>query len=460
LIQLPPLYIEKMQRLLGDEAAAFLAIYAHSPQIALRINTLKIPVSEFQRISPFGLKPIPWCPDGFWLEPAPDQPGRHPFHAAGLYYMQDASALAVAQALQPEPGQRVLDLAAAPGGKCTHILNLLGKGGLLVANEIHPKRAWELAENLERWGARNAIITNETPERLADTFGSFFHRILLDAPCSGEGMFRKSEAARRDWSPALVQACAMRQESILTQAARMLVPGGRLVYSTCTFSPEENEQTVARFLSTHPEFSLEAVPGGRFYASGHAEWVDPPASRAPGIDLTARLWPHLGMGEGHFIAVMQRQPGGGGSQLAESHPPPLPETALRLYREFCELFANGELEQPGKLVLQGEQLYRLPPHTPRMHTLRLLRQGLWLGTYKTNRFEPSHSLALALSPHEAANTADLSVQQAERYLHGEVLEYSGPPGWVLLTLQGFPLGWGKRVGDVIKNAYPKGLRWM
>ena len=184
------------------------------------------------------------------------EPGKHPYHAAGLYYLQDPSAMAVAELLDPQPGERVLDLAAAPGGKATHIAAKMQGQGLLVANEIHPKRAWELAGNLERWGAINVAITNETPERLAERFEDFFDRVLVDAPCSGEGMLRKGEAARVEWAPELVHGCALRQTTILEQAARLVRPGGRLVYSTCTFNPEENEGTVARFLDTHPEFEL------------------------------------------------------------------------------------------------------------------------------------------------------------------------------------------------------------
>ena len=246
-----------MERLLGGEYPAFLASYAERPSVGLRVNTLKTTPEVFHQIAPFELAPVPWCAAGFTIVGDDIEAGKHPFHAAGLYYLQDPSAMAVAELLDPQPGERVLDLASAPGGKATHIAAQMQGQGLLVANEIHPKRAWELASNLERWGAANVTITNETPERLAERFEGFFDRVLVDAPCSGEGMMRKGEAARVEWASELIHGCALRQSGILEHAARLVQPGGRLVYSTCTFNPEENEGTVARFLAAHPEFAAD-----------------------------------------------------------------------------------------------------------------------------------------------------------------------------------------------------------
>ena len=261
---LPPLFLERMQRLFGaDQAAfgAFLESYRQPSSAGLRVNTLKISPQRWAAMSPFGLQPVDWCPEGF-LRPEPGasdspqaSPGKHPFHQAGLFYLQDVAAMAPVAILDPQPGERILDLAAAPGGKSTQIAARLQGRGLLVSNEIHPKRAWDLAENLERFGARNAIITQETPERLADHFGAFFDRVLLDAPCSGEGMFRKSAAARQAWSPDLVTGCSIRQVDILRQAARLVRPGGWLVYVTCTLSPEvvvSNSRSMVSVLATLP----------------------------------------------------------------------------------------------------------------------------------------------------------------------------------------------------------------
>ena len=257
---IPPAYLQRMQHLLGDQYPAFLAACAQPAVAGLRLNTLKISPQEFQSISPWPLSPLPWSVAGFAL-PSAAQPGKHPYHAAGLYYLQDPSAMAAAEVLAPRPGERVLDLAAAPGGKSTHLAALMQNQGLLVANEIHPQRAWDLAENLERCGVQMACITNETPARLAQAWGGMFDRVLLDAPCSGEGMFRKSERARGEWSPEHVAACATRQGGILNEAARLVRPGGWLLYATCTFAPQEDEQTIGQFLQAHPEFALEAIPG-------------------------------------------------------------------------------------------------------------------------------------------------------------------------------------------------------
>jgi NOL1/NOP2/fmu family ribosome biogenesis protein len=334
--------------------------------------------------------------------------------------------------------------------------------GLFIANEVHSKRAWELAENLERWGATNVLLTNENPERLAIHFGDYFNRILVDAPCSGEGMFRKSRSARSDWSPSLVQSCALRQTNILEQAARLLSPGGRLVYSTCTFSPEENEQVLARFLGRHSDFELVTPFENITFASGRPDWVSEFATSLPDtpadLSRALRLWPHLEMGEGHFIAALERKNTTGSNMLPVARTPGLPENILRLYREFCSQYLQIPDDSPA-LVLTGDQLYLRPAVAPSLDRLRVLRPGLWLGTLRPGRFEPSHTLALAIRQEQARYTAALDPHQTRRYLHGETLTLPGPPGWILMTTESFPIGWGKRVATTIKNAYPKGLRW-
>ena len=307
-----------MRRLLGEQADAFQASYLQPPVAGLRINTLKIAPGELRRRLPYHLKPLPWTQSGFQLAEAADDPsgspglapallppGKHVYHAAGLYYLQEPSAMAVAELLNPRPGEAVLDLCAAPGGKTTHLAGLMDNQGLLVANETHPKRVWELAENLERWGARNTIITNESPARLAERLGGNFDKILVDAPCSGEGMFRKSESARRDWSPEQIVYCAQRQTAILDSAAQMLKPGGLLAYSTCTFNPLENEGALARFLKSHPDFEILPVDPLPGCAQGQPGWL-PPEDSLPELAHTLRIWPHLASGEGHFVALLRR----------------------------------------------------------------------------------------------------------------------------------------------------------
>jgi NOL1/NOP2/fmu family ribosome biogenesis protein len=337
---------------------------------------------------------------------------------------------------------------------------------LLVANEIHPKRAWDLAENLERFGVRNAAILQETPERLAEHFGAFFDRVLLDAPCSGEGMFRKSEAARQEWSPELVQGCALRQFAILEQAARMVRPGGWLAYVTCTFSPEEDEAQLARFLSSQsgqePHFELVDVQEFPAFAPGRPDWAAHPAAASLGLEKAVRMWPHRQAGDGHFMALLRRVDGSPGDQL-----PPwrsrLPKETQALYAQFCQESLSQPLET-GNLFLKGQYLYNLPAGLPDLSGLHVIHPGWWLGEIKKDRFEPSHALALGLEAANARLTLSLPPenQAARAYLRGETLESSGENGWALVCVQSpvgdFPMGWGRRVNERVKNHYPKGLR--
>jgi len=459
-----------MRQLLGDEAAAFFASYDRPAPLGLRVNMLKLRPEHLERIAPWDMEPLPWCPTGFWVE-RDARPGRHPYHAAGLYYLQEPSAMAVVEALQVRPGLRVLDLSASPGGKATQIASALDGSGLLVANEINTSRVKALGENLERWGVRNAVVLNETPERLAGHFGATFDRVLLDAPCSGEGMFRRRPDARREWSPAHVAACAVRQERILEQAAQLLVPGGLLVYSTCTFAPEENEARVAAFLDTHAGWELVNIPKRHGSEPGLAAWADPPR---PELARAARLWPHKLAGDGHWIALL-RAPGTNGTPGLD----PWPERGWRewsrrlrgrehasstasagapvLWREWQRASLAQQLPED-RVRLRNELLYLLPEGLPELGDLRVVRAGLWLGTLKPGRFEPSHALALALAPDEVHATTNLSAEGAAPYLRGETLPAGGPNGWTLVLVDGWPLGWGKRTGGVVKNYFPKGLR--
>jgi NOL1/NOP2/sun family putative RNA methylase len=462
---LPLPFLARMRLLLGSEFDAFLETYKQPPSAGLRVNTLKITPQAFQSIFPNPLTPVPWCPSGFLIEKdAQPPPGRHPYHAAGLYYLQDPSAMAVAELLNPQPGDLTLDLAAAPGGKSTHLASLMAGEGVLVVNETHPRRVWELAENLERWGVQNAAILNETPKRLAQAFGDVFDKVLLDAPCSGEGMFRKSEMARQEWSLQHVASCALRQNDILRQAARLVRPGGLLAYSTCTFAPEENEAVIAGFLKEHPTFELAQTKALSGATPGRPEWVDfgkPQMSEtrytAP-LQAAVRLWPHYATGEGHFVALLRRSGSDRRTPLAIKHKRLAPVQAVRLFKAFCSEHLQVEWEA-NRLAQVGSYLYWIPPGMPELTNLKTIHPGLWLGAVKPGRFEPSHALALALQDDQARQVVRLDIDDAFSYLRGGTLERSGPDGWVQVTLTGFPLGWGKRVKGVIKNYYPKGLRW-
>ena len=452
---LPEAFLTRMQSLLGDEYPDFLSSLEGERAFGLRANLLKLSPEELLRRAPFPLEPVPWAAEGFYYREE-DCPGRHPWHEAGLYYIQEPSAMSVAAALDPQPGERVLDLCAAPGGKTTHLAGRMRGQGLLAANEIVPGRAKILAQNLERLGARNSVVLNEDSGRLAQRLPEFFDRILVDAPCSGEGMFRKDPGACSQWSPENVRMCAGRQLMILQNAVRMLRPGGRLVYSTCTFSPEENEGTVAALLAAEPSLSLVDTGLSRFFSPGRPDWI--PGSPAE-LDKTVRIWPHRVRGEGHFAAAFQKDGGGGYFR----HSPPAPcrdRGALEAFRQFRDGALRLDPLEGQIPLLFGSELYAAPMELFPLEGLRVLRPGLHLGTVRKNRFEPSHALCLALPPDGFLQRADFLADSGEiaAFLRGETLPGAGLSGWLTVQADGFPLGLGKASGGVIKNHYPRGLR--
>lgn len=427
---LPEAFLQRMEAQLGSEYPAFLESLERPRAVALRFN----PMKGERPVLPFVGAPVPWEPEGFYYDPE-TRPGLHVYHEAGVYYLQEASAMAPVALLDPKPGERVCDLCAAPGGKTTQIAGRMLGQGFLVCNEINPKRAKILSRNIERMGVANALVTNEHPETLASRFPGFFDRVLVDAPCSGEGMFRKEEAAVTDWSQETVQMCARRQREILDSAARLVRPGGRLVYSTCTFAPEEDEETVAAFLEAHPEFTPEPV---------EAPWF------VPGENASYRMWPHKLLGEGHFAAVLRKTQGESGEV------PACPgEKCPKAWESFAK---ELDITLPeGKAVSFGQSLYWAPMELPELNRLKVLRPGLELGTERKGRFEPAHALALWLKTCAVAESFPPESPEMKAYLHGDVVP-SGKKGWCLVQAGGYAIGWGKGDGSVLKNHYPKGLR--
>lgn len=479
-ISLPAVFLERMKRLLGEEYPAFLDSYEKERVQGLRLNPLKwgpeTPGQEWDAYEAeikkkFGLRKILWAKDGYYYE-ADTRPGRHPLHEAGAYYIQEPSAMAAAALLSPEPGEIVLDLCAAPGGKTTQLAGLMKQAGLLVSNEIHPARARILSQNVERMGIRNGVVTNEDPETLLAHFPEFFHKILVDAPCSGEGMFRKDDKARQEWSPENVSLCARRQGEILDCAAGMLKGGGRLVYSTCTFSPEENEGSVQGFLKHHEEFELEEVVPEGFSGFGHGqpEWIE---GGMPELSKTFRIWPHRTEGEGHFLAVLKKSSEKEKEPEKERHKrrktPDEWEKWCRFAQTELSLSLEDQCRKAGYPVMFGDQLYLVPSQMKDMKGLKILRPGLHLGEYKKNRFEPSHSLALYLKKEQARQWVCLDADGPliQKYLRGEAIDrgsLEGAPaalsekGWVLMLADHVSVGWAKLAGNTLKNHYPKGLR--
>ena len=428
---LPEKFLERMEKQLGEEYPSFLESLERPRAVALRYNPLK---GEQPQL-PFAQASVPWELMGFYYDPQA-RPGLHPYHEAGVYYLQEASAMSAVALLQPQPGEWVCDLCAAPGGKTTQIAGRMAGEGFLLCNEINPKRAKILSRNIERMGVANALVTNEHPEKLAQRFVGCFDRVLIDAPCSGEGMFRKEEAAVTDWSEETVEMCARRQREILRSGAALLRPGGRLVYSTCTFAPQENEETVAAFLEDHPEFVAEYVDAPWFTPSEFSSW---------------RIWPHKVLGEGHFAAVLRKL----GDEPREE---PRPASSQPLPGEWADFAKDLGISLPsGSAISFGQSLYWAPRGMPELKGLKVERPGLELGTAKKGRFEPAHALALWLQGCRCTQDYTADSKEIAAYLHGDVVQ-SAQKGWCLVTVDGYSLGWGKGDGTVLKNHYPKGLR--
>ena len=481
-MNLPIEFEKKMKAFLGNEWEEFLYSYDNNRFQAFRFNTLKVGKNksveeEIARIMdklciPMDKK-VTWANDAYYYDEE-KRPGKHPYHEMGLYYIQEPSAMSAAALLAPKPGMRVLDLCAAPGGKSTQLATYLGDSGLLVSNEINTQRSRILSQNIERMGIKNAIVTNEDSFVLASHFPSFFNAIQVDAPCSGEGMFRKLPEAVEQWSVENVAICAARQKEILDNAAVMLKPGGVIVYSTCTFSREENEDVIEYFLESHSDFTLEEME---------------------------RFWPHKVDGEGHFVAKLVRR--GCGNELGADYDvcedscnkvedtglkadrktkknknnknrknetkTALTKENMKLLSEFLDETVSEDMAawiKNARLVMFGEQLYRLPDMEVDIKGLKVQRAGLHIGEFKKQRFEPSHSLALALKQSEAKNVVKLTCDdpQTTGFFNGQSVMLSDwqaaecKKGWALVCVDGYPAGWGKVNGAQVKNHYPKGLR--
>ncbi len=443
---LPLEYVEKMKALLGEtEFAAYLDSFTEGRFYGLRANTLKITPEALQEKGLFGLKPIPWCASGFYYD-GEERPAKHPYYHAGLYYLQEPSAMSPAAILPIEEGDFVLDLCAAPGGKTTQLGARLQGSGLLVANDISAGRAKTLLKNVELAGIRNAVVLSETPERIAQRLPLFFDKILVDAPCSGEGMFRKEPDMVKSWNQEMLDFCRTEQAKILEACAPMLKPGGMLLYSTCTFSPEENEKSIGAFLERHPEFILLPIEKKDGFAAG-----------IPPYEACARLYPHHLHGEGHFLALLQK------TGEAEQSEIPLEQGVGEKQKESFLAFAKETLQETPQGIYQiyGDGLYLLPKGTPKLDRLRVLRTGWLLGTMKKGRFEPAQALAMGLRKEEVKNTAEFSLadERVLRYLKGETVEAEGADGWTLVCVDGFPLGWAKRQKGRLKNKYPVSWKW-
>lgn len=442
-MKFPESFLEEIRALIGSETEAFLESYDQPRHFGLRVNRLKISVEEFLKIAPFKLTPIPWTADGFYYEET-ERPAKHPFYHAGLYYLQEPSAMAPVNVLDPQPGQTVLDLCACPGGKTLQIAAALGGRGTIVANDISTSRIKALVRNLEMAGVTNALVINESQEKLGARFHSVFDGILIDAPCSGEGMFRKDSKALEAWSNQVPGHFRSIQDSLLDQAAKMLKPGGRLAYSTCTFNRQENEWALDAFMSRHSEFSkLQPDPKlGLDTRTGYG-----------------RLWPHLHEGEGHFAGLLESSADGCGHSSPPDHNR-FQNEPTEAYRQFEA--ENLTIKLSGAFLQIEDKLYRLPEGLPSTQGMRVIRSGWYLGEEKNGRFVPSGAFAMGLKSGDAKREIHFEADEFDvvRYLKGETLNVAGEDGLNLICLGDYPLGWGKLNKGSLKNQYPAAWRML
>ncbi|HZK72183.1 MAG TPA: RsmB/NOP family class I SAM-dependent RNA methyltransferase [Clostridia bacterium] len=509
-MRLPEKFLTKMKNLMMSEKEFedFLNSFLGSTYKGLRVNTLKIDVQDFLDISPFELECIEWTDDGFYYhENEQPRPGKHPYYNAGLYYIQEPSAMYPASVLSPQSGDKVLDLCAAPGGKTIQLASYMKGKGILICNEINSDRAKVLVRNVELYGIKNIIVINEPSEKLSTKFTGYFDKILVDAPCSGEGMFKKDENAIKSWKKHDSSHYTETQLAILKDADKMLKPGGKIVYSTCTFSPEENEDVISKFLDQCKGYSVLDIPKFAGIEDGRPEW----SSGNPLLQKTARLWPHLVKGEGHYTALLQKSSEHNYESCSNGNPD-LPVYPKRLndspkfknnilidpppeYEYFEGTSLNYKLseiikedwvfyfsipsiakgnENP-KVNVSGniKHLYYLPADSPNLSGLRVPKQGLYLGECKNGKFTPSHSFLCTLKKCDFKMTVDFPTcsREVDSFLKCETpqfdiealidigtFRFKSKNGFIAFCVDGNPLGWVKYSTGVLKNLYPKGWR--
>ena len=451
--------------MLGEEYLQYLDSFNHSYGQTLRVNQLKMEPADF--IRRFLLSgQVSWCNTGFYYE-GEQKLSAHPYYYAGVYYLQEPSAMAPAAFLPVEPGDRVLDLCAAPGGKSTAIAAKLQGEGILISNDISASRCKPLLKNMEMAGVSNAVITCESPEKLADRFFGYFDKVLVDAPCSGEGMFRREPSMVKSWSLEEVNRYAELQREILSHAAQMVKPGGYLLYSTCTFAKEEDEQTVEYFLEQNADFSLQELPICDGIEEGRPEWT---VSGREDVKNCRRFLPYKVRGEGHFAALFKKREEAecldeafekaDRKQIVKEQTiskEKIPDAMEDFMRDIPEW-----KQWKKRLFFIKERAFLLPEHCPDLRGLRIVRSGLYLGDCLKKRFEPSQALAMALHPFGYKRSISFPAEdiRVEKYLRGETVDMddSELSGWTLFCVDEFPLGWGKCNRGRLKNKYNPGWR--
>ena len=517
--ELPETFLQVMQEILKEEYEDFLAGFTEKRFRALKVNPLRVGSRSFAEHAPFPLRAVPWVEGGyFYGDDLPVSPSRHPYYAAGVYYLQEPSAMTPASRLPVVPGDRVLDLCAAPGGKATSLGAALKGKGVLVANDINRARARALLHNIELFGIPNAFVTSEAPHVLEERFPEYFDKIMVDAPCSGEGMFRKNPAVIEAWMEKGPDYFSRLQKQIIVSAAKMLRPGGYMFYSTCTFSPMENEAVISHLLQERPDMELVPMEDYEGFAPGLTSYAGEAFDEH--CNLCRRIWPHKMEGEGHFLALLKKKGTGPSAESFVSAAADLRSRGRQsgAWWENAQLFDREESQalgqffqgvtyplEPERIRKKGNRIFYVPAGIPENAGLYFLRNGLYLGELKKRRFEPSQPLALVLSGDTFRPSISLpwNDSRLNKYLNGETLELTEEevlrirkpekkikdretaacdqcrvidkadgrkPGkkrsrsgrekaeWILLLADGYPLGFGRLTGRILKNKYPAGWR--
>lgn len=446
-MNLPKAYTDKMKKLLGADYDKYIESFNQPRVYGLRANRLKIDAKDLKDLVDWNLDNIPWCKEGFYYDGENIRPAKHPYYAAGLYYIQEPSAMSTGAMLPVEPGDRVADLCAAPGGKSTQVAAKLQGKGVLVTNDISASRCKALLKNIEVSGVPNAIILNEDPKNMADRFEGYFNKIIVDAPCSGEGMFRKDDSAVKSWETHKTEFCCGLQRDILASASKMLANDGYIAYSTCTFAPEEDEGMIQEFLNNNPEFEIVEIDKSGGFTDGHPEWIDNGSNE---LKKCGRLMPYIIKGEGHFLCLLHKK--GEPVKVELPRDNTADNKMLADYYTFMKDYMNIEINE--NLVLHKESLFCVPECID-LNGLRVMRSGLFLGNIKKKRFEPSQAFAMTLKKDDAKLSIDFSPDDdnLKRYMRGESFTVDCADGWALVCVSSYPIGWGKVQKGRLKNKY-------
>ncbi|MEZ0535838.1 NOL1/NOP2/sun family putative RNA methylase [Caldicellulosiruptoraceae bacterium PP1] len=456
-MNLPESYKNTMIKLLGrEDAQKVFELFSKDSYKGFRINTYKISADEFLKKMDRDFEKVPWCQDGYFYNHSEIKLSKHAYYFAGLIYIQEPSAMFAVEALNPQRGEKVLDLCASPGGKSVQIAARIGKEGFLVSNDIKPIRIKPLVKNIESLGITNTVILNNSPKEIADNFGTYFDKILVDAPCSGQGMFRKDPSSLKSWTDRQIIVCSNMQRQILTEVDKLLKVGGELVYSTCTFTIEENEEMLSWFLKKNPNYEVCEIDGFDGFEKGYinSDGIDARLNKA------VRIYPHKVKGEGHFVCKLKKINESGKEEYKDfSIQSNLNKNEKQIIKNFVDRYlVNFEIDY-NMIYKKSDKVFLA--NSIQYGNIIPIRNMLYLGELYKDRFYPSEHLAISLRKENFSQVVDLEKDdfRLQRYLKGETIENNeGYKGFTIFCVDGYTLGWAKAEGEIYKNFYPKGWR--